>query len=225
MTPARDRTAQQRDARELALTPPADPYRGGLCDPFAAPPTRPVTDAGPSQPAGSATSGSTDGTATGAGTGTGTGLAVGTRSGRGRSGTPPAASFAAVLGIVLGLTVGLFGMLLLTILSLQDQYSPDRSFYQGTDSGYVVLALVDFGVAAASAIGGIALLTGRLGGRVAMTIAGWTTLMLSGFWWLRSSVNAVAPLVLALATATMLVLCYQQAVTRWLGIVQPPQPD
>ena len=141
-------------------------------------------------------------------------------------GTPGAATLAGIVGIALGLTLGLFGLLLLTIVSLQNDYgAPDRSFYRGTDSGYVVLGLVDFGLAACCGIGGIVLMTGRLSGRIAITVGGWATLMLSGFWLLDGAVRAVVPAVLAVSAATMLFFSYQRPVTDWLGVLPPPQPE
>ena len=133
---------------------------------------------------------------------------------------------AGIIGIALGLTLGLFGLLLLTIVSLQNDYgAPDRSFYRGTDSGYVVLGLVDFGLAACCGIGGIVLMTGRVSGRIAVTAGGWATLMLAGFWLVDGTVNVVVPIVLAVAAATMLFFSYQRAVTDWLGVLPPPQPE
>ncbi len=213
----RARTAQQRDARELALTPPPDPYRGALADPFT---VRTVTSlpAGPPELAGQrplhepATSGpSTAQHRPAAGT---------------ARATPVPATFAGILGIAMGLTLGLFGMVLLAYLSLQhSDGAPDRSFYRGTDSGYLVLALLNFGLALGCAVGGIMLLTGRLAGRIAMTVAGWTALILTAFWYLRGNVNVAAPLIMACAAAAMLTLAYHGSVTRWLGVLPSPQPS
>jgi hypothetical protein len=201
--PARTRTAQQLDARELALTRPADPYRGALSDPYVrkpvVPPVAPVTEAPR------------------------TTLPVDLP--RFKRGTPVPATLAGILGITLGVTVGLFGLLLLTYVSLQDEVAPDRSFYQGTDSGYVVLALVNFGIATGCGLGGIVMMTGRLTGRIAMTAAGWTALMLSAFWYLRGQVNVSVSLIIAVAAALMLALAYQRSVTRWLGVLPAVQPE
>lgn len=203
MATARTRTAQQRDARELALTRPPDPYRGGLTDPYGG---RPVA----SQPPGA------DQPVPGE-------PPVTTFPATDRS--PTSATFAGILGIALGLTLALFAMLLLTILSLQNDYgAPDRSFYRGTDSGYLVLALVDFGLAVACALGGIVLMTGRVSGRIAMTVGGWGTLLLAAFWYLRGELNPIAPVIMAIAALAMLMLCYQRSVTRWLGVLPAPQP-
>lgn len=198
------RSAQQRDARELATTRPADPYRGGLTDPFSnhAPLQEQVAEPDPAaqldrlSPFGDGTS------------------------------APGQATLAGIIGIVLGITLGLFGMVLVTILNLQNEYgAPDRSFYRGTDSGYLVLALADFGLAGCSAIGAILMLNGRVSGRIALTVTGWSVLLLAAFWLLRGQLNPGVPLVVGLAAALMLVLSYQQSVTRWLGVLAPPQPE
>ena len=195
------RSALQRDARELARTAPADPYRGALTDPFApVPPPQPR----PAEPAAEA----------------------GPPRGPGEFQTPGQATLAGILAIALALTVGLFGMLLLALLGLQNDYgAPDRSYYRGTDSGYLVLALIDFGLAVCCAIGGISFMTGRLGGRIAVTVAGWGILLQSAFWLIRGEVNHVAPLIVGVAAAVMLVLSYQSRVTRWLGVLPTPQPE
>ena len=232
MTKARARTPQQRAARELARTPPANPYRGALTDPFSEPNPEPTDADPPAADQRTATAGSHRSPGTGRAPhrpATGTpGYPTSARTpghvtpGR----TPGYATFAGILGIALGLTLGLFGLLLLTIVSLQNDYgAPDRSFYRGTDSGYVVLGLLDFGLAVCCAIGGIALMTGRVSGRIALTAGGWTTVLLSGFWLLDGNVQAVVPIVLAVAAATMLFFSYQQSVTYWLGVLPPPQPE
>jgi hypothetical protein len=217
MAKLRSRTPQQRAARELALTPPANPYRRTLSDPFSQPATEsPATTEPEARPAGNQEQA------------TGRPQDIGRlqTSDRPQRGTPGAATLAGIVGIALGLTLGLFGLLLLTIVSLQNDYgAPDRSFYRGTDSGYVVLGLVDFGLAACCGIGGIVLMTGRLSGRIAVTVGGWATLMLSGFWLLDGAVRAVVPIVLAVSAATMLFFSYQRPVTDWLGVLPPPQPE
>jgi hypothetical protein len=133
---------------------------------------------------------------------------------------------AGILAIALAALLGLFGLLLLAIISLQDEYgAPDRSFYRGSDSSYLLLALLNFALAAGLAIGGISLLTGRLLGRLVITIAGWTVLTVCGFWWLQAGVNALVPLVMAAASLAMLALAYQAGVTRWLGVLPAAQPE
>ena len=214
MPEARARTPQQRAAHELARTPTANPYRGALSDPFSAP----AAD----RPTGTerATTGS-QAARVGGGP-----ASQGQPAYRPATGTPGSATLAGILGIALGLTLGLFGLLLLTIVSLQNDYgAPDRSFYRGTDSGYVVLGLINFGLAVCCGIGGIVLMTGRVSGRIAVTAGGWTTVLLSGFWLLDGNVQPVVPIVLAVAAATMLFFSYQRPVTYWLGVLPPPQPE
>lgn len=223
-------TPQQRAARELARTPPANPYRGALTDPFSQP--LPEPPAAPERPAPDrAATGSYRPAAGTPGYPTTTrtpGYATTTRTPGypTTAGTPGYATLAGILGIALGLTLGLFGLLLLTIVSLQNDYgAPDRSFYRGTDSGYVVLGLLDFGLAVCCGIGGILLMTGRVSGRIALTAGGWATLLLSGFWLLDGNVRLLVPIVLAVAAATMLFFSYQQPVTYWLGVLPSPQPE
>jgi len=210
MTAAEDRKAR-RDARELATTRPADPYRGALTDPYAAPVPKP----GPGNAA-----------ATGA-------VSTQSRPAAGTEYQPPPGSrnpgqavLAGIVAIGLGAITGLFGLLLLAIISLQEEYgAPDRSFYQGSDSSYLLLALLDFALGGCLVVGGISLLTGRLIGRVLITVAGWTVLALSAFWWVQAPVTALVPLLLALLSLAMLVLSYQANVTRWLGVLPAAQPE
>lgn len=226
---AADGKKARRDARELAATPPADPYRGALTDPYtgqltpAAPSTSAPAGAGHSPPAG-----------VNAPTGPGHSRAAeprpGPAAGYGQlpvsNRAPAPAVLAGIISISLGAALGLFGLLLLAIISLQDEYgAPDRSFYRGSDSSYLLLALLDFALGACLAVGGIALLTGRLIGRLAVTIAGWTVIALCGFWWLQAAVNGLVPLVIALLSLIMLALCYQASVTRWLGVLPAVQPE
>jgi hypothetical protein len=221
MTAAEARKAR-RDARELAATRPADPYRGALTDPYAAPTVQP----------GAATQPGT--TAQPGAAGSAVPLAASAEPRSSDSDyqppaghrTPGQAVLAGILAIGLGATSGLFGLLLLAIVSLQEEYgAPDRSFYQGSDSSYVLLALLDFVLGACLVVGGISLLTGRLAGRLLITIAGWTVLALCAFWWVQASVTAMVPLVVALLSLGMLVLCYQARVTRWLGVLPAAQPE
>lgn len=215
---AADGKKARRDARELAATRPADPYRGALTDPYAGPvtPLAPARagepPAGPGQASGALEPMMRPAVDYGP-------LPAGNR-------TPGPAVMAGIISISLGATLGLFGLLLLAIISLQDEYgAPDRSFYRGSDSSYLLLALLDFALGACLAVGGISLLTGRLIGRLAITIAGWTVLALCGFWWLQAAVNSLVPLVLALLSLAMLALCYQASVTRWLGVLPAAQPE
>jgi hypothetical protein len=201
MATARARTAQQRDARELALSRPTDPYRGGLLDPFG------------TQPAPAATAEQADGPPVPPLPGV-------------PSDTPAAATVAALLGLALSLAMALFGVSLLALLSLQSDYgAPDRSFYRGADSGSAVLALMDFGLSAGCGLGGVMLMGGRVTGRIALTVSGWTIVGLSAFWYLRGHASSTIAVVVALAAVAMLMLSYQRSVTRWLGVLLPPQPS
>lgn len=211
-----DRTARRRaDARELAVTPPPDPYRGQLADPYC---DQPVADdvrlfvpAGYRQlpPVGGARPGPW-----------GPGMAP-------RPGSAPApAVFAGVTGLVLAVLLGLLGMLLLAVVSLSgDVGAPDRSFYRGADASYVVLALVNFLMMAGCLLGAIGLLSGRVAGRVLLTGSGWAAVIVSLFWWQGPhSVNPTLPVVMAGASLAMLIAAYQPSVTHWLGVRPPPQP-
>ena len=139
---------------------------------------------------------------------------------------PAPATIAGVLGFLLSVAMVLFGISLLALLSLQSDYgAPDRPFYRGADSGSVVLALIDFSLAGGCAMGAILLLGGRVLGRVSCTISGWLILCMSAFWCLRGQAGTIVPAVVALVAAAMLLLSYQRSVTRWLGVLLPPQPD
>jgi hypothetical protein len=251
------------DARELAATKPADPYRGALTDPYASQSpagSPPVSRAGAILP-----TGGRDGAAAGSGLrAPGTvadprppGYSNPSRTVPGRRipdygvpgygvpgygvpgysvpgytvlpathRTPVPAVIAGVLAFGLAALLDMFGLLLLAIISLQDEYgAPDRSFYRGSDSSYLLLALLNFALGASLAIGGISLLTGRLIGRLVITVAGWTVLTVCGFWWLQSAVNGVVPLVMAAASLGMLAMAYQAGVTRWLGVLPAAQPE
>lgn len=202
MATERARTAQQRDARELALSRPTDPYRGGMLDPFSDR-TAPAGAAGepeeayqvPPLPGVPAT-------------------------------TPAAATAAGLLGLALSLAMALFGISLLALLSLQSDYgAPDRSFYRGADSGSAVLALIDFGLSAGCGLGGVMLMGGRVVGRIAMTVSGWAIVGLSAFWYLRGHASSGVAVSVGVAAAAMLLLSYHRSVTRWLGVLLPPQPS
>ena len=141
-------------------------------------------------------------------------------------GTPAAATAAGLLGLALSLAMALFGISLLALLSLQSDYgAPDRSFYRGADSGSAVLALIDFGLSAGCGLGGVMLMGGRVIGRVAMTASGWVIIDLAAFWYLRGHASSAVAVVVGVAAAAMLLLSYQRSVTRWLGVLPPPQPS
>jgi hypothetical protein len=197
--------ATARDARELARTPVPDLYRGQLADPYC---DRPVPvdaplrggNAAPARPAAPVYFM--------------------------RVPAPKPVTFAGVTGIVLGSVIALFGLILFAILSFQNELgAPDRSFYQGNDASYFLLALLDFGLAALCIGGGSALLTGRLTGRIALTAGGWIALGMSLYWWHSNHVQGVFPVMVGLTSAAMLAAMYDPRVTRWVGVLPPPQPD
>jgi hypothetical protein len=209
MATARERTAQQRDARELALSRPTDPYRGAMLDPFSDPAV-PASAAGKAKEAGEP---ETDQSAVPP-------LA------RVPLGTPAAATAAGLLGLALSLAMALFGISLLALLSLQSDYgAPDRSFYRGADSGSAILALIDFALSAGCGLGGVMLMGGRVIGRIAMTVSGWVVIDLAAFWLLRGHASSAVALSVGVAAVAMLLLSYQRSVTRWLGVLPPPQPS
>jgi len=214
---ATDAKKARRDARELAATRPADPYRGALADPYTA-------AAAPASAAAAAAAGQQ--AAGGYPAEAGEPRSEAARHDRAGNRVPAPAVMAGILAIGLGAVLGLFGLLLLAIISLENEYgAPDRSFYQGSDSSYLLLSLLDFVMGACLLIGGIAFLTGRVVGRLAVTVAGWTVLAVSGFWWLQAGVTRLVPLVLAVLALGMLALSYQASVTRWLGVLPAAQPE
>jgi hypothetical protein len=207
-------------ARELALTQPADPYRAALTDPYSGRP------AAAPPPAGPGSAGRPDGGLDGPANGPGPIPVAGYGQLPASNRTPGPAVMAGILALGLAALLGLFGLLLLAIISLQDEYgAPDRSFYRGSDSSYLLLALLDFALGACLAIGGISFLTGRVIGRLVITISGWTVLTVCGFWWLQAAVNGMVPLLMAAASLGMLALSYQASVTRWLGVLPAAQPE
>jgi hypothetical protein len=229
MAPAR-RTRDQRVAaalaRELALTPVTNPYRGQLADPFAnqrvpggalllAPGGRQVT--APGLAAGP----------------TASALALGSAYPRGydvtgqpiRNKAPGLAVATGVIGLILGVVVGVLGLLLIALISLVHNVDVgDRSFYQGQDGSYVLLGALNLAVSAGLVIGSVALLTGRLAGRIALTAAGWAVLGFTAYW-STQDVPGFLPIVLGLAGAVVLLLAYHPSMTRWLGVLPPPQPE
>jgi hypothetical protein len=143
-----------------------------------------------------------------------------------RATAPGEAVTSGVLAIIVGIMVGILGLVLLTILSFQNEFgAPDRSFYRGTDSSYVLLALVDFALAACVVTGAIGLMSGRVAGRVAMTVGCWTVLVLCAFWYLGQHAPRIVPVTMAVLAAAALLFGYQRSVTRWLGVLPPPQPE
>jgi hypothetical protein len=229
MARTKDRTKDQRvaatQARELALTPVSNPYRGQYADPFA----------DQRVPQGTLMHAPTGGQHIAASTNRS--LAPPTVAPpletrvdvTGRPIRPPAprlAVAAGVLALVLGVIVGVLGLLLIALISISHNIDVgDRSFYQGQDSSYVLLGVLNLGVSAALVIGAVAMMTGRISGRIALTAGAWTVLGFSAFWGTQDAVPAFMPIVLAAAALAILTLSYQRSLTRWLGVLPPPQPE
>ena len=226
----KDERAAAALARELALTPVTNPYRGQFADPFAdqrvpggallfAPGGRQLT--APAADAGSAAARVSPVPAGGATSPWGydvTGQPI-------RAKAPSVAVAAGVIGLLLGVIVGVLGLLLIALISLVHNVDVgDRSFYEGQDGSYVLLGALNLVVSAALVIGSVAMLTGRLAGRIALTAAAWTVLGFSAYW-MTQDVLAFIPIVLGLAGASVLVLAYHPTLTRWLGVLPPPQPE
>jgi hypothetical protein len=223
----KDERAAAALARELALTPVTNPYRGQFADPFSdqrvpsgallfAPGgrqlTAPAVAAGPAEgprPVGGAASP--------------WGYDVTGRPIRAKA--PGGAVATGVIGLLLGVVVGVLGLLLIALISLVHNVDVgDRSFYEGQDASYVLLGALNLLVSAALVIGSVAMLTGRLAGRIALTAAAWAVLGFSAYW-TTQDVPVFIPIVLGLAGAAVLVLAYHPTLTRWLGVLPPPQPE
>jgi hypothetical protein len=210
MQAQRGERARRKDARELARTAAPDPYRGQLADPFL---DQPVPDdvalflprsgqqVRPVRPTRVQTTVQQ------------------------RPHTPSIAVAAGVLGLVAGVLIGIFGLLLFAIVSIEsDLGSPDRSFYRGSDAGYVLLGSLNLGVCACLVIGSIGLMAGRLTGRILTTIGGWAALGFSAFWWDEGRAPGFVALLMAATSALILLLSYHRTVTEWLGVRPAPQP-
>jgi hypothetical protein len=202
--------AAKRDARELAATRVANPYRGQLSDPYY---DRDVPD---------------DVTLI---------TARGTRQIRRRSQpnyfaypavrarTPTMAVTVGVISLVIGALVAIFGLGLFAIVNFQhDVGAPDRSFYQGSDAAHVVMGVANLGLSGCLIAGAIGLLTGKVSGRISLTIGHWVTLGFCAFWWHEGLATVFIPIVLGIGSVIALLLSYQQPITRWLGVRRPPQP-
>jgi hypothetical protein len=206
MAASQRNSATARDARELAKTLVPNPYRGQLADPYS----------DGAIPAGVALAGD---------------VARAPASPGGplyfsRIPAPQPATAAGVTGIVLGALIALFGLMLMAILSFQNELgAPDRSFHQGNDASFLLLAFLDYGLAAVFIGGGSGLLSGRVAGRIALTAAGWITIGMCFFWWHTNHVQDFVPIFVGIAAAAMLIAMYDPKVTRWLGVLPAPQPD
>lgn len=214
---------RRADARELARTPVVDPYRSQLADPYyaASVPGEPAETEARDELAALPPAGSR-----GAGQGRGIPGALPAAPPRAGRRTPPLAVAIGVAGIVLGVAVGVLGLLVIALVNLiHGLDAGDRSFYSGRDASYVLLGVLDLGVSVLLVGGSIAFLTGKLTGRIAMTVGTWTTIGFSVFWWREDRIPAFIPLVTGLLALAVLVLSYQASITRWLGVRPPPQPE
>jgi hypothetical protein len=226
------RTKEQRAAatlaRELALTPVANPYAGQFTDPFAgqgappgavllAPGGRRLTVSQPTAQRPAVNEAQMVGPASPYGYDI---------TGRPTHAKAPAVAVATgVIGLLLGVVVGVLGLLLIALISLVHNVDVgDRSFYEGQDGSYVLLGALNLCVSAALVIGSVAMLTARLAGRIAVTAATWTVLGFSAYW-TTQDVPIFIPIVLGLAGAVALFLAYHPSLTRWLGVLPPPQPE
>jgi hypothetical protein len=137
-----------------------------------------------------------------------------------------AATTAGVLGLALGVIQATLGLLVIALVNAVNGLDTgDRSFYQGRDASYILMGVLDFGVAALLIGGGIALFGGRVGGRVALSAGGWAVLGFSSYWLAQDRVPWVIPAFMGVCAVVMLMACYQSSVTRWLGVLPPPQPE
>jgi hypothetical protein len=231
------RTKDQRiaaeQARELARAPVSDPYRGQLADPFAdqrVPAGTLLAAPGGRAQIAPGSSGGDGAPAGGFGLGSG---APPTFSGgydvTGQPIRPRAPGLAVAVGVLAlleGVVIGVLGLLLIALISISHNIDVgDRSFYAGQDASYILLGVLNLGVSAALVVGAVALMTGRLSGRIALTAGAWTVLGFSAFWGTQDNVSGYIPFVLALVAAAILALGYQRSLTDWLGVLPPPQPE
>ena len=232
MARTNDRTKDQRvaaaQAHQLAVTPVSDPYRGAYADPFtgqrvpqgtlmrapsgvqflsppAGSPLQQPTRVSMPQPLAPHLDV--------------TGQPI-------RPRAPGLAIAAGVIGLLEGVIVGVLGLLLIALISISHNIDVgDRSFYAGQDASYLLLGGADLGVSAALVIGAVAMMTGRISGRISLTAGCWTILGFSAFWSTQDAAPTFIPIVLAVAALAILTLSYQRSLTRWLGVLPPPQPE
>ena len=201
-----------QDARDLARTPVSNPYRGQLNDPFA--------DHGvPEDVALFAARGHRR-------------IAVvrparvpPTTVGMVRRRAPGLVVALGVLSLVEATAVAVLGLLVIALVNLVSGVGEDRSFYAGRDAGYILLGVLDLGVAVLLAGGAIAMIGGRVSGRIALTAAQAAVIAFSVYWWGQDRVPRGIPLVVGLSGVTILTASYQASITRWLGVLRPPQPE
>jgi hypothetical protein len=210
--PSRSRPSRsRRDAADLAATPTPNPYRGQLSDPFC---DQPVPD------------GVTLFVPRGARQVDAPRNAPAQTRPNVPSRAPSAAVTAGVIGLVIGTLIGIFGLVLLAVISLeQDLSGQDRSFYQGSDASYVLMAMLNFALCACLVAGAIGLMSGRVGGRITLTAGIGTALLFSAFWWDEGRAPVFIPVVVGFSAALALVLSYRRDVTDWLGVLPVPQPE
>lgn len=202
----------REDARELARTPVADPYRRQLQDPF--------TDRGvPDDVALFVPRG-------------GQQLAVARPARTGPVTAPQARrrapGFVVTLGVVSlieAAAVAVLGLVVIALVNLADGLGGDRSFYAGRDASYILLGVLDIGVAVALTFGAITLMAGRVSGRIALTAGQIAVIAFSTYWWGQDRIPRGIPLVIGLVATGVLLLSYQASITRWLGVLRPPQPE
>jgi hypothetical protein len=204
------RLSAAQDAAEIARTPPPNPYRGQLADPYsgqAPSKTRVPEIRTPNSPLYAPQFPSAPWYFV-------------------RPRPPRVVTVAGVIGIVLGCVLAIFGMGLLAILSSQDEFgAPDRSFYRGTDGSYVILALLDFLFAVLALTSGIAFLSGKVIGRIGLTVSGWTILGMTAYWWHAPDVRVLVPILTGIVALVLVSVLYLPAVNRWLGVDPHPQPE
>jgi hypothetical protein len=232
--------SRRAEARELARTPVADPYRGQLVDPFTdrTPPTVPAELLGtpigarhePTDPLGPPRE-AAYGPSTGYGYGYGHLPSQPAPLGYpqyppSRTPAPRAAITAGVLGLVIGVAVGVFGVMVIALVNLVHTFDlSDRSFYAGSDAAYMLMGLLNLALSALLVTGSIALLGRRLTGRVLLTAGLWPVAGFSVFWWHDGATAGLIPFCVLVVTGVALSAAYHPTVGRWLGVRPPPQPE
>ena len=139
---------------------------------------------------------------------------------------PAIATTLGVLEIVLGIIVGVLGLLVIALVNLMRDFSgEDRSFYAGTDANYLLLGVLDFGVAVLLIAGAIGLMTGRMSGRLGCTVGDWAVIGFGLYWLGETTAPIAVPVTMMLAAVGLLIPLYLPSMGRWLGVRPPPQPE
>jgi hypothetical protein len=213
-----DTARARRAARELAATPVVDPYRGQLHAVRTEPPA--IESAAAASPS-PATSDLPPVDAPGPETG------WRATAGAHPATTPSATTAASMLAMILAVFAAVFGLGLITFVILAHTLPDvgDRSFYAGSDARDALIGVLDLGLCGLGIVGAIGLSAGRLAGRIAVTVFGWTMLGLSVYWLDAGRTTPVLPLVAATTSVLVLLLSYHASVTRWLGVLPHPQPQ